>query len=199
MLNKSLVKKLLLWLSILALVLLSGCDIHSFNQEKMYEADITEFYNSNHNLLNKAVEEYKANTDGKIINIFYIENLILNEIPGLADETSEIVVWEPEAKINHTEQISEYENCVKVLNMMNDYMSGHGFEQINKDYSVSVSSRVLDIDQSVHNTDDAYVIEFEFNDDECRVSYSLYYSETELAEEFTKIDANWYVDVWYRV
>ena len=171
----------------------------SFKQEKIYEADITEFYNSNQALLNKTVEEYRSNTDGKLINIFYIENLVLDGFPGLVNETSEIVVWEPEAKINHTEHISEYENCVATLTLMNNYMLENGFEHINKDYTVNISTMGLNNDFTVGDVDKPFVVDFDFIDIECDVSYSLIYSETGLTEDFTPIDINWYVDVWYSV
>ena len=199
MFNRSPVKKLLLWLCVFSLVLLSACDTYSLKQEKIYETDITEFYNSNQALLNQTVEEYKSNTDGKLINIFYIENLVLDGFPGLAEETSEIVVWEPEAKINHTEHISEYENCAATLTLMNDYMLEKGFEQINIDYTVNISTMGLDNDFTVGDIDKPFAIDFDFTDIECDVTYSLIYSETELTEEFTPIDNNWYVDIWYSV
>lgn len=194
---KLVLKKTLICLSVSALVVLSSCNVILENQQKIYESDITEFYNSNSVLLNKAVEEYELNTKGKTINIFYIENLILDGFAGLADETSEIVVWEPEAKINHTEHISEYENCVATLTLMNDYMLKYGYEQKNKDYTVDISTRGLNNDFTVGNVDKPYVIEFAFTDIECDVAYSLLYSETGLTEEFIPIDNNWYVDVWY--
>lgn len=185
----------LIWLNIIILVILSSCAISSINQQKIYESDITEFYNSNQALLNDTVEEYKSNTDGKLINIFYIENLDLDEFPGLVNETQEIVVWEPEAKINHTEHISEYENCVATLTLMNNYMSEKGFEQINKDYTVNISTMGLNNDFTVGDVDKPLVIDLDFTDIECDVTYSLIYSETELTEEFTPIDNNWYIDV----
>lgn len=196
---KLVLKKTLICLSVSVLVVLSSCNVILENQQKIYESDITEFYNSNQALLNKTVEEYKSNTDGKLINIFYIENLVLDEFPSLADETSEIVVWEPEAKINHTEHISKYENCVATLTLMNDYMLKYGYEQKNKDYTVDISTMGLNNDFTVGNVDKPYVIEFGFTDTQCDVTYSLIYSETELTDEFTPIDNNWYIDVWYRV
>ncbi len=196
---KSVLKKTLICLSVSVLVVLSSCNVVLGNQPKIYEADIIEFYNSNCVLLNKAVEEYKFNTEGKVINIFYSENLILDRFAGLADETSEIVVWEPEAKINHTEHISKYENCVATLTLMNDYMLKYGYEQNNKDYTVNISTMGLNNDFTVGNVDKPYVIEFAFTDIEYDVTYSLIYSETGLTGEFTPIDNNWYVYVWYRV
>ncbi len=193
------VKKIILWLNILSLIILSSCNISLVSQPKIYESDITEFYNSNCVLFNKAVKEYKFNTEGKVINIFYTENLNLDGFAGLADETSEIVVWEPETKINHTEHISKYENCVAILKLMNDYMLKYGYEQNNKDYTVNISTMGLNNDFTVGNVDKPYVIEFAFTDIECDVTYSLIYSETGLTGEFTPIDNNWYVYVWYRV
>lgn len=192
-------KRILIYLCVAVFVVLTGCNIIPSVQQKIYETDITEFYNSNSVLLNKAVEEYRSNTDGKKINIFYIENLILDGFAALADETSEIVVWEPEAKINHTEHISKYENCVATLTLMNDYMLKYGYEQNNKDYTVNISTMGLNNDFTVGNVDKPYVIEFAFTDIECDVTYSLIYSETGLTGEFTPIDNNWYVYVWYRV
>lgn len=193
------VKKIILWLNILSLIILSSCNISLVSQPKIYESDITEFYNSNCVLFNKAVKEYKFNTEGKVINIFYTENLNLDGFAGLADETSEIVVWEPETKINHTEHISKYENCVAILKLMNDYMLKYGYEQNNKDYTVNISTMGLNNDFTVGNVDKPYVIEFAFTDIEYDVKYSLIYSETGLTGEFTPIDNNWYVYVWYRV
>ena len=199
MVNKLMLKKTLICLSVSVLVVLSSCNVFLENQQKIYESDITEFYNSNQALLNKTVEEYKSNTDGKLINIFYIENLVLDEFPSLANETSEIVVWEPEAKINHTEHISEYENCVTTLKLMNDYMLKYGYKQINEDYVVGVSANKLNDDFIVENIDTTDVISFKFTDMNCNVIYRLSYSEVELTEEFTKINEYWYVDVWYSV
>ena len=193
------VKKFVLWLNILSLIILSSCNISPVSQQKIYESDITEFYNSNCVLFNKAVEEYKFNTEGKVINIFYTENLILDGFAGLADEKSEIVVWEPETKINHTEHISKYENCVAILKLMNDYMIKCGYKQKNEDYVVTVTSQGLNNDYTVDNIDNPFVVSFKFADVKCNVSYSLYYSETELTDEFTQIDTSWYVDVWHRV
>ncbi len=196
---KRYIKIILIYLNTLILVILSSCAVSSIKQQKIFESDITEFYNRNQVLLNKTVEEYKSNTDGKLINIFYIENLVLDGFPGLANETSEIVVWEPEAKINHTEHISEYENCVATLTLMNDYMLEKGFEQINKDYTVNISTIGLNNDFTVGDFDKPFVIDFDFTDIECDVTYSLIYSETELTEEFTPIDNNWYVKFWYGI
>lgn len=198
----STLKKSVLWLLTFVIVLLSGCNTtpaHPENQEKVSEADIREFYNSNSDLLNKAVEEYKSNTKGKQINIFFTENRDFSGFEELSEESSEIVVWEPETKTNHTEQISKYESCVKTLKLMNDYMLGFGFKQKNIDYFVSVTSRGLRKASDVGNIDInmPYVIEFEFTDVKADVIYTLSYSETLLTEEVTKIDENWYVDVWH--
>ncbi len=189
----------LICLSVSVLVVLSSCNVVLGNQQKIHESDIAEFYNSNCVLLNKAVEEYKSNTEGKVINIFYTENLILDGFAGLADETSEIVVWEPETKINHTEHISKYENCVATLKLMNDYMLKYGYKQMNEDYVVGVSANKLNDDFIVGNVDTTDIISFKFTDINCNVIYRLSYSEVELTEEFTKIDEYWYVDVWYNV
>lgn len=196
---KRYIKIILICLNTLILVILSSCAVSPIKQQKISESDIMEFYNSNQVLLNKTVEEYKSNTDGKLINIFYIENLILDGFPSLANEMSEIVLWEPEAKMNHTEHLSKYENCVTTLTLMNDYMLEKGFEQINKDYTVNISTNGLNTDFTVGDVDKPFVIDFDFTDIQCNVTYSLIYSETELTEEFTPIDNNWYVKVWYGI
>lgn len=193
------IRNFLLWLSTLSLIILSSCDISLMTQERIFESDITEFYYSNRVLLNSAVQEYKTNTEGKTINIFYIENLVLDGVPGLVDETSEIVVWEPETKTNYTEHISKYKNCVATLKLMNDYMLKLGCEQIYVDYDVSITTHDLRYYRTIDKGDEHLGIAFEFTDIQSHITYRLIYSETDLTDfpdEVTLIDNNWYFQIW---
>ncbi len=193
------IRNFLLWMSILSLIILSSCDMSLMTQERIFESDITEFYYSNRVLLNSAVQEYRTNTEGKTINIFYIENLVLDGVPGLVDETSEIVAWEPETKTNYTEHISKYKNCVATLKLMNDYMLKLGCEQINVDYDVAITTHDLRYYRTIDKGDEHLGIEFNFADIQCNFIYRLIYSETDLTDfpdELTPIDNNWYFQIW---
>lgn len=195
--------------SILVIFDFSGCNRFASVQCKIDEDDITEFYKSNTVLIENAVKEYIINTDGKDISIFFKDGLKDVDdfgLDGITMQDSVVAIWEPETKTNYLNHIEDYEQCLKVLFLMNDYMLEHGFVQKNNDYSVSISKYYLgeSDNPSIHSekyelNDPAtpYAILFQFSDFTTDDDYRLFYSETELIYE--KINENWYIYQWGRV